>query len=187
MIDQLLNWDTEVFVFFNGMGSARWDTFWLTYTSTLVWVPFYGVLLYFVYRQMALRPFLATLILVALMVVVTDQASNLFKSGFQRLRPCHLPELIDRMRLVKSHCGGQYGFFSAHASNTMGVAILIGSILKDRFRYLIFILIAWALLMGYSRIYIGVHYPLDVLVGMLVGGLTGWGFYSLNGYVHKRL
>ncbi|RXJ50704.1 phosphatase PAP2 family protein [Gelidibacter gilvus] len=186
MIDQILQLDTDVFIFLNSLGTKSWDPFWLAYTSKFNWIPLYALLLYLISRQMRLKAVLITLLVVALMILVTDQVTNLFKNGLHRLRPCHLAELVDSMRLVKSHCGGQYGFFSGHASNTMAAAIFMGLTLKKQFKYLIYVLIFWAFLMGYSRIYIGVHYPLDVLLGMLFGLLTGIVFYKLNIYaIHK--
>lgn len=186
MIDQILQWDTEFFLFLNGLGTPTWDWFWLTYTSKFTWIPLYAFLLYLLFRQMSLKAFLTTIVMVALMILVADQTSNLFKNGFHRLRPCHLADLDDTMRLVKSYCGGQYGFYSAHASNTMAVAFFIGLTLKKRFKYLLYILIFWALLTSYSRIYIGVHYPLDVVVGMLLGVITGTIIYKLNGYLIQK-
>ncbi|WP_299395214.1 phosphatase PAP2 family protein [uncultured Gelidibacter sp.] len=183
MIDQILQLDTEVFIFLNSLGTPTWDPFWMAYTSKFNWIPFYAILLYLIYRQVQLKAFLITIVAVALMILVTDQVTNLFKYGFHRLRPCHLAELIDGMRLVKSSCGGKYGFFSGHASNTMAAALFIGLTLKKRFKYLLYFLIGWALLMGYSRIYIGVHYPLDVVLGSLFGALLGTLFYKLNSYV----
>lgn len=187
MLDQLLQLDTDVFMFLNSLGTERWDPFWLAYTSKFNWIPFYAVLLYLIFRRLSIKGFVITIVMVALMILVTDQVTNLFKNGFHRLRPCHLAELTDSMRLVKARCGGQYGFFSGHASNTMSAAIFIGLLLKQRFKYLIYILIVWAFLMGYSRIYIGVHYPFDVLLGMMFGVLTGILFYQLNAYLIRKL
>lgn len=183
MIDQILQLDTNAFIFLNSLGTPTWDPFWLAYTSKFNWIPFYAVLLYLIYRQMQVKAVIITMVLVALMILVTDQVTNLFKDGFHRLRPCHLAELIDGMRLVKARCGGQYGFFSGHASNTMAAAFFIGLTLKKRNKYLLYFLIFWALLMGYSRIYIGVHYPLDVVLGTLFGVFTGTLFYKLNGFL----
>ncbi|MBJ7879280.1 phosphatase PAP2 family protein [Gelidibacter salicanalis] len=183
MIDQILQLDTEVFIFLNSLGTPTWDPFWLAYTSKFNWIPFYAILLYLISRQMKIKAIIITMVLVALMILVTDQVTNLFKDGFHRLRPCHLAELIDGMRLVKANCGGQYGFFSGHASNTMAAAFFIGLTLKKRFKYMLYFLIVWALLMGYSRIYIGVHYPLDVLLGTIFGVITGTLFYKLNGFL----
>ena len=183
MIEQILQYDTEVFIYLNSLGTKTWDPFWLAYTSKFNWIPFYALLLYLVFRHIGTKPMLITVVVVALMILVTDQVTNLFKHGFQRMRPCHLAEIIDGMRLVKDGCGGRYGFFSGHASNTMAAAIFIGLTLKNRFKYLLYILIIWALLMAYSRVYIGVHYPLDILCGMIFGALNGFAFYKLNQYL----
>lgn len=187
MIDQLLQYDTELFIYLNSLGTKTWDPFWLAYTSKFNWVPFYALLLYLVFKQIGKKPILITIVVVALMILVTDQVTNLFKHGLQRMRPCHLAEIVESMRLVRPGCGGQYGFFSGHASNTMAAAIFIGLTLRNRFKYLLYILIVWAFLMAYSRVYIGVHYPLDIVIGMSFGVLTGYTFYRLNLYIIKKV
>jgi undecaprenyl-diphosphatase len=93
---------------------------------------------------------------------------------------------MGKMRTVREGCGGRYGFFSGHASNSMAIAIFSGLMLKKRFKYIIYILIIWAVIMAYSRIYVGVHYPLDVLCGMVFGALSGFMFYRLNMYFINR-
>jgi len=90
------------------------------------------------------------------------------------------------MRLVRSWCGGQHGFFSGHSSNSMAIAIFSSLLLRDKYKYLPYILVIWSLLMGYSRIYVGAHYPLDVLCGFIFGGLSGFGFYKLDKYLQSR-
>lgn len=187
MIDQILQYDTELFIYLNSLGTTTWDPFWLAYTSKFNWIPFYALLLYLIFKQIGTKPMLITIVVVALMILVTDQVTNLFKHGFQRMRPCQLAEIIDSMRLVRSGCGGRYGFFSGHASNTMAAAIFIGLTLKSRFKYLLYILIVWAFLMAYSRVYIGVHYPLDIVIGLSFGVLTGYTFYRLNLYIIKKI
>lgn len=186
MFEQILQYDTELFIFLNSLGTKTWDPFWLAYTSKFNWIPFYALLLYLIYKQIGLKPMLVTIVIVALMILVTDQTTNLFKRGFHRLRPCHLAELIDSMRIVRSGCGGKYGFFSGHASNTMAAAVFIGLMLKNRFTYILYILVVWAFLMAYSRIYVGVHYPLDIVIGMIFGAIMGTAFYKLNLYLTGR-
>ena len=187
MIDQILQYDTEFFIYLNSLGSPTWDPFWLAYTSKFNWIPFYALLLYLIFKQIGKKPMLITIVVIAIMILVTDQITNLFKHNFHRLRPCHLAELIDKIRLVRSGCGGQYGFFSGHASNTMAAAVFIGLMLKNRFKYSLYILIVWAFLMAYSRVYIGVHYPLDITIGMLFGALSGFAFYKLNLFLIKKI
>tara|TARA_Y100001963_G_C6646782_1_gene383704 strand:- start:86 stop:658 length:573 start_codon:yes stop_codon:yes gene_type:complete len=186
MLEQILELDKQVFLFLNNLGNPSWDGFWMFYTDKLHWIPFYAVLFFFMYKKRNDKSIILTAVVIALMILFTDQITNLFKYGLKRPRPCHEADLIDVMRLVKSWCGGAYGYFSGHASNSMAVAIFTGFMLKYRFKYLIFFLIIWSIAMGYSRIYIGVHYPLDVLSGMIFGGLSGYMFYRFESYLHKR-
>lgn len=187
MIERLLELDTEFFLYLNNLGSTTWDAFWLAYTTKFNWIPMYAILLYLLYKQLGLKPLLITLGVVAVMVLFTDQISNLFKHGIQRPRPCQLDELVGKMRLVKSGCGGRFGFFSGHASNSMALAVFIGWMLHYRFKYLKHILVFWAFLMAYSRVYIGVHYPLDIFCGMLFGAFMGYSFYRLNKFIIPKI
>ena len=186
MIEQLIQQDQELFLFLNGLGTETWDAFWMAYTHKYNWIPFYAILVYLMFKKYNTKAFILTLILVAFLVTFTDQVTNLFKSGFARPRPCHQEGVIEYMRLVKSYCGGAYGFFSGHSSNAMAVAIFVGCMLKYKYKYAIYLLVVWAILMAYSRIYIGVHYPLDITCGALFGALSGYLFFKLNNYVHHR-
>ena len=174
MIDNIIHWDTGLFLYFNNLGNVFWDPFWLAVSEEETWIPLYAVLLYLLYRQYPNRKFFLIIPFIVLNVLFTDQGSVwLFKEQFQRLRPCQLEELLDKMRLVKESCGGLYGFISSHSSNTFGLAVLVGLLGKPNYRYLIVLLIVWAALVAYSRVYLGVHYPLDIMVGALYGVLCG--------------
>ena len=119
------------------------------------------------------------LLFVALLILVTDQATNLFKDGLERLRPCHEPVLKEMVRLVKPSCGGLYGYFSGHASNSFALAVFFSCIFGVKYIRLPFLLLFVAFLVAYSRIYIGVHYPLDVFSGMVFGSFVGMVFYRI--------
>jgi undecaprenyl-diphosphatase len=179
MIDQLLQYDTDLFLFLNNLGSESWDGLWQFISEKTSWVPLYALFLYFIYQKLGWKGTLVVAITVALMITATDQLSNLFKHGFERPRPCRLEDLKVMMRFVAERCG-RYGYFSAHAASSMAAAIFIGLLLKYRFKYLPFLLLFWAVVVAYSRIYLGVHYPLDIITGMLFGSIIGWGAYKLH-------
>ena len=109
-----------------------------------------------------------------------------FKHTFERPRPCRLESLKESMRFVAVNCG-RYGYFSAHAASSMGVAVFLGLLLKEKYRLLPFLLIFWAVLLGYSRIYLGVHYPFDVVTGMFFGGIIGWLVFMLQNRAQKMI
>lgn len=187
MLEQLVQLDTELFLYLNNLGSVRWDAFWMFYTTKFYWIPLYAVLLFLIFKMPNPKIFLLTVVIIVLMVTFTDQITNVFKKILvMRLRPCHDPTLDSLVRLVKPNCGGQFGYFSGHASNSMAVAVFTGFMLRYRFKYLLALLIIWSIGMGYSRIYIGVHYPLDVLSGWVFGGLSGYAFYRLDKYLQFR-
>jgi undecaprenyl-diphosphatase len=185
MIEELLKYDTELFLCLNSMGSDTWDGFWLTVTAKWSSIPLYAALLYLVYKHFGVKATLIIIVSVALMITATDQLANLFKYGIQRPRPCQVEGLKDTMRFVADTCG-RYGYFSAHAASSMAAAVFLGLLLRTWYKYLPFLLLFWAVLIGYSRIYIGVHYPLDVITGMLFGGVLGWLFFRIQGLARKK-
>ncbi|MGB5238899.1 MAG: phosphatase PAP2 family protein [Flavobacteriaceae bacterium] len=186
MLEELIQLDRNLFLFLNNLGTESWDGFWMFLTDKWSAVPLYVLLLWLSYRQLGLRKTLVLLISIALLITCTDQIANFFKYGVKRLRPCYDEEFAGMMRLVKSYCGGRFAFFSAHASNSFAIAGFFALLFWKQIRIMSSILLVWALLVAYSRIYIGVHFPLDVIAGALVGLLFGWLFYTLFTFgVHK--
>ena len=185
MVDQLLQYDKELFLFLNNLGTPTWDGFWLLVTNKLTFIPLYAVLLYLIYRKLGLKTILVLVLVIVAMITFTDQITNLFKDGFERLRPCREEGVKEFMRFIATRCG-KYGFFSGHSSNTMAVAVFTGLLLKPYYNKLIFILLFWSALVAYSRIYVGVHYPLDIISGMAFGAISGFIFYKLQQYLSRR-
>ncbi|KAB1067120.1 phosphatase PAP2 family protein [Tamlana haliotis] len=185
MIEELIKYDTELFLFLNNLGTPAWDNFWLVVTDKLTFVPLYALLLYLIYKKLGLKSLLIMVVVIALMITFTDQITNVFKRGFQRLRPCGEPSIADQVRFIAVRCG-KYGFFSGHSSNSMAAAIFAGLMLKPYYKYLMLILIVWSLMVAYSRVYVGVHYPLDLLCGLTFGVIAGVLFYYIAQFALKR-
>jgi undecaprenyl-diphosphatase len=169
--------DQQLFLFLNSHNSPFWDSVMYAISGRVIWAPLYlAILLYLVFTYK--RKFLIIIPFIIIAVTLADQVSvQLFKDIFMRLRPCHEPSLTGMVHLVKGECGGLYGFVSSHASNSFNVALLSLMFIKKRW-YTICIII-WASVIGYSRIYLGVHYPGDVICGAMVGAFIGWGVYKL--------
>jgi undecaprenyl-diphosphatase len=183
MLEKILTIDTELFVFLNGLGSEKYDGFWLLITKQTSWIPLFIVLLYLIYTILGAKQSLYLLIFVAILIVLTDQTANLFKNGFQRLRPCNNPEINSFIRIVQSR--SSFSFFSGHASSSMGVATFLYLIFRKEFNYF-WLLFFWPFIFAYSRIYLGLHYPLDILSGYLCGGILGFLMFKLYQKVQKR-
>jgi len=186
MLDQLLQYDKELFLFLNNLGSSSWDGFWLVITNKLTFIPLYMLLLFLVYKKIGLKAMLLLVLVIAAMITFTDQITNLFKYVIaKRPRPCREEDMQNMMRFVAPRCG-RYGFFSGHAANSMAAAVFAGLLLKPYYKKLIFILLFWSAFVAYSRIYVGVHYPLDIICGLTFGAFSGFGFFKFQGYLRRR-
>ncbi|WP_035727694.1 phosphatase PAP2 family protein [Eisenibacter elegans] len=175
----LSNWDTDLFLWLNQRHLPILDSLMFNLSKTTVWIPFYLGLLVMAYYSLAknLRQTLLLVIFIALTVVAADRfTSGVMKPYFERLRPSHEPSLQGQVHLVNDYRGGKYGFASSHAANTFALATFFGVALYDRWPLWARLgLFGWAVLVSYTRIYLGVHYPADILAGALVGGLFALG------------
>src|SRR6056300_1772575 len=175
----LLSWDKALFLWLNGMGSETYDWFWMLMTNRGSNIGLYFILWIFYGFKYSWKAAAYLLVLTGLLILCTDQLTNLFKVQVGRLRPCYDPEIQSLVRLVKPTCGGRYSFFSGHASNSFALALFFGGIVKSFSRLAPYALVLIAALIAYSRVYIGVHYPLDIFCGTLVGSMIGFGFYKV--------
>jgi undecaprenyl-diphosphatase len=176
MIEHLNRLDTDLFLFLNSLHSPFWDKVMLFMSGKIEWIPLYLVLAGWVIYKLRWKSVLV-FATVALLIIASDQLSVLFKELFGRLRPCHNPKIQDLIHMADDYCGKPYGFVSSHAANTFALATFTSILFKKRV-YTCFIFF-WAALVSYSRVYLGVHYPGDVLGGMLLGAGLGILFYWL--------
>ena len=174
MIDTLLALDEKYFLLINQSGIDFLDPIMLFITHKFSWIPFYAFLIYLIFKQKGKEGFWILLSIV-LLITMADQGSvQLFKNVFERLRPCHV---LEQVRVVTERCGGQFGFVSSHASNAFALAIFLGKVLVNKKWFIG--LFVWAALVAYSRVYVGVHYPLDITGGMLWGTFVALVMFNL--------
>jgi undecaprenyl-diphosphatase len=182
MIQQL---DTDLFLFLNSINSPFWDDVMWIISARLTWVPLYLIILWMFFRLTGRRVILVTLFVIAA-ITLSDQLSvHAFKEVFLRLRPCHEPSLEGLVHIVRGKCGGQYGFVSSHAANCFNIAVF--SLLLLRKRWFTITILFWAALVSYSRVYLGVHYPGDIIGGALLGAGIGFAIYHSYIYILKNL
>lgn len=179
MTENLVKADRQLFLFFNGNHSPAMDVFFGLVSAPLFWIPVYVILLWLVislYKKQAW----VVVTFVALLVAITDlTAFHLFKETICRLRPCHEPALGGLVHIVDGNCGGMYGFVSNHAANYFGIATFLSLLFRRKYKAAPYLLLLWAVLIAYSRIYLGVHYPGDVAAGALLGMVCGTCIYLL--------
>ena len=173
MIETLRHIDRAAFHFMNhDMANNALDTLCPWMREKLTWIPFYVAAAYLIFRKYGTQKTLMLIALGIITIVLSDQTSNLLKHLIHRLRPCNTPELKDSIRLMIENCGVGYSFVSAHAANHFAIATFI-SFLVIRNKSLIALLYIWAASVALSQVYVGVHYPLDILGGALVGLAAG--------------
>ncbi|MBP5629326.1 MAG: phosphatase PAP2 family protein [Bacteroidaceae bacterium] len=187
MFSSILELDKSITLALNGSDSIIMDSIMKIITSTIVWIPVGLFLLYYIYRKRGIKSMLLVLGGMALCILLADMmSSGVCKPLVARLRPSNEPSLAGMIDLVNNYHGGWYGFFSSHAANTMSIAVFLSLLLRHR--PIVVLLIVWSLLNCWSRIYLGVHYMGDILVGLAWGTLVGWGVYLLlRRYTGHRL
>lgn len=177
MLQTLIEWDKALLLAINGFNSPFFDEVMFCISDRLVWIPLYLSMIYVLIRTYRLNAIYA-LLAVGLTVLLADQfASGFCKPFFERLRPTHDPTMQSFVHLVHGHTSSMYGFCSSHASNTCGIAMLTALLFRNRVYS--WVIGSWAALNCYSRMYMGVHYPGDILCGALAGLLIGYLCYRL--------
>lgn len=179
MIDFLLNLDTNTLLFINGHYSTFWDIVMWNASHKFVWVPLYLLLTFYLLKKIGIKKGIFCLFIIGLLILTTDQVcSSLLRPAVARFRPSsEMNPISSFLHLVNEYRGGSFGFPSSHAANTAALAVFLSLILKSR--WITLSLISWSLLVAYSRMYLGVHYPSDIIAGFIIGSLFAFIYYNL--------
>lgn len=185
MLEFLLELDQKAFLILNGMHTPWLDQVMFLISKTVFWIPLYAILLFLVIKNYKKKS-IVIIGCIILTIIMADQITSTgIKPFFQRLRPSRDPQLKELVHTVNGYKGGKFGFASSHAANTMGIAFFFWLLFANRYRF-ISILFIWAIAVAYSRIYLGVHYPGDILVGMLFGILSGYIGFTLSKKIESK-
>jgi undecaprenyl-diphosphatase len=171
MLEKIIHFDKQLLVFLNGLGSPAFDGIWLVITKQIYWAPLFLFVFYYLQKRLGWKNFGYYILFTALLILLCDQTANLFKNGFQRLRPCNDEEIKGIIRVVKS--SSSFSFFSGHATNSMATAVFTYMILKKYFKHS-YLLFLFPLIFAYSRIYLGLHFPTDIITGYIFGATFGF-------------
>lgn len=184
-LNSIIEKDTQLLIYLNNLGSEQWDSFWLFVTDKLNWIPLFVIVLGLLFVRFKLKKTLFILLFIAVLVAFSDQFTNLIKYFINRTRPCNVPELQEHLRQFTYRPGGK-SFWSGHASLSTTFTTFIILLLQNRYRF-IYVLILFPILFGYSRIYLRVHYPIDIVSGYFSGILLGFLSYKVLHFFFYRI
>ena len=177
LLDKIIRFDKELMIQLNNMGTETWDQFWLIATNQLSWIPLYLLFFYLIFKSFGWKKGLALVLLTAVLVTFSDQFTVFLKDSFGRLRPNRDPSVNTMIRILKNN--KSFSFVSGHATTSMAVSLLMHLTLRKSYPYT-WLFFIWPLMFAYSRIYIGVHFPMDVICGAILGVVIGLVFYRLS-------
>jgi undecaprenyl-diphosphatase len=184
MMQQLVELDKRIFLYLNSLHAEWLDPIMLAISQTVIWVPLYLLLLFLVLREFKNESW-APLLGILLTLLLADQTNTaILKPAFERLRPSRDPSIAHLVHIVDKYRGGLYGFASSHASTTFGAALFFTLLFKNKYRWIVFLFV-WAAIISYSRIYLGVHYPGDVLAGIFIGLISAIAGHELYRWLSR--
>lgn len=176
-LEKIIAYDKELFIFLNSLGSETWDNFWITLTNQFSWIPLFALLFILIFRSYGWKKGLLLMVITALLITFSDQFVNFLKDYFGRVRPNNDTSINEMIRILKGP--RSFSFVSGHSTTSFAVSTFLIATLKNHYKYPLLLLI-WPILFAYSRIYVGVHFPIDIFVGMLLGLLIGFLFYKIS-------
>jgi len=185
-MDQLREWDKQLFIFLNSYHADWLDPVMYQFTKTWFWLPFYILLLIFIIKNYKKESWMILLVIALMITLSNELTSTVMKPYFSRLRPSQDPSLEGIIHLVDGAKGGLYGFASSHASNTFATATFLWLLFRKRYSWIAGLFV-WAIVMTYTRIYLGFHYPGDILVGGAIGIFTAWASFKFYEWLRVKM
>ena len=184
MLEYLVELDKKLFIFLNNLGSAPFDTIWLLITKQINWIPFFLILLFILFKKLGPKKLGIAILTVAALITFTNEITDVIKFSVQRIRPCNDDTLVGLIRVVKD--SDTFSYFSGHASNSTASMMFVYLILRRYYKYS-YLIFLYPLIFAYSRIYLGLHFPLDIISGYVFGSFTGILFYFLFDKISNKL
>ena len=183
MFEKIIHLDKTILIYLNNLGTEQWDPFWLFITRHFNWSPVFIVVLYLFFKYLGWKKGVFLLFFLAVFITFSDQFTNFIRSVFERLRPNNDPAIKDQLRrLINPQ---NYSFTSGHATTSTAVAVFAVQLLKKHTRY-IYLFVLFPVLFAYSRLYLGVHFPIDILTGATIGAMIGFLFVKLYRFLETR-
>ncbi|MCL7753450.1 phosphatase PAP2 family protein [Polaribacter sp. Z022] len=180
MLEDLIQLDKNILIFLNNLGNEQWDPIWLVITNQLYWSPLFIFIFYLTIKAFGWKRGGFMILSMILLVAFSDQFTNFIKDSFERLRPNNDPEIKHLLRtLIQPQ---SFSFMSGHATTSTFFTVFVVLLLKDKYKYIYFILF-WPLIFAYSRLYLGVHFPIDILTGIIIGII----FANIYAFLFKKL
>lgn len=186
MLEKIIDLDKSLFVFLNNLGSKPFDGIWLLITKQFNWIPFFLLLLVILYKKIGTKPLVIALLTIAALLTFTNEITDLVKFSVQRTRPCNDEELKGLIRVFIGEGSKTFSYFSGHAANSIAAMMFIFLILRHYYKYA-YLIFLYPLIFAYSRIYLSLHFPLDIISGYIFGSMTGILFYKIYKKIEFRI
>lgn len=183
MLEKIISLDKKLFIFLNGLGSPAYDNLWLIITKQAYWTPFFLMLAYLLSKKIGIKKLGIIILFIAIILLLCNTSVEICKHTFQRLRPCNNPQIMNVIRVV--HHTNSFSFFSGHAANSMATMTFLYLILKKYYKYVSLIFL-YPLIFAYSRIYLGVHYPSDIITGYIFGATFGILAFKMYSFLQNK-
>ena len=184
MFDILIQKDKQLLIYLNSLGSEQWDPFWLFITNQLNWAPLFLLIIFLIFKNFGWKKGGFLFLFLVLMVAFSDQFTNLIRGVFERLRPNNDTSINHVLRtLIKPK---SYSFTSGHATTSMTFSVFVFLLFRNKYKYVKFIFI-FPLIFAYSRLYLGVHFPIDILTGATIGSILGFTFFKIHAFLQRKI